>query len=186
MNDLKAVFDSLYTNLLLRDLGAKVAPGMTILVAVRMAMTSVAQAMKDMNEAHLGAWLVAIAVAWLAGLAVQGLGEITGFLPFLPVRYFPKGKTWAEWNMLLKRFDAVAKEPERYRLERLIVVREATGNGCLAGFLATLVLLTTKGVPTVFLIAGVLATLGLGILHHVNLTRNWEYAETVAGAKSPA
>jgi hypothetical protein len=88
--------------------------------------------------------------------------------------------------VLLKKFDAVAKEPERYRLERLIVVREATGNGCLAGFLATLVLLTTKGVPMVVLIAGVLATLGLGVLHHVNLTRNWEYAETVANPKNPA
>jgi hypothetical protein len=68
MSDLKAVFDSLYTNLLLRDLGAKVAPGMAVLVAVRMGMTNVAQTIKDMNEAHLGAWLVATAIAWLAGL----------------------------------------------------------------------------------------------------------------------
>lgn len=63
MSDLKAVFDSLYTNLLLRDLGAKVAPGMAVLVAVRVGTTSVAQTVKDMNEAHLGAWLVAIACA---------------------------------------------------------------------------------------------------------------------------
>jgi hypothetical protein len=85
--------------------------------------------------------------------------------------------------VLLNNFGAVAKTPERYRLERLIVMREATGNGCLASFLATLVLLTTRGVAMVALIAGVLAAVGLGMLHHVNLTRNWEYAETVVNQK---
>lgn len=179
MSDLKAVFDSLYRDLLLRDLGAKVTPGMIVLVAVRIGMTSVPETLKEMNSAELGAWLVIIAVAWLTGLVVQGLGEITGKVRFFPVRYFPAEKKLSEWCQLLANFDRVAEDPERQRFERFVVVKEATGNGCIALFVAMIFLAVTKQASWPVWVVWALAVVGLAVLHHENVARNWEYAEKV-------
>jgi len=86
-DSLGSLFESFYTRHILRDLLAKIAPGALLLVGVRVAIWSTHQAILDMKELNFGAWLVFAAVAWLTGLGLQGLGELTGRCKYLPVQY---------------------------------------------------------------------------------------------------
>ena len=185
MGDFGPVFESLYTRLILRDLCGKVAPGALILVTGGTILTSKAEVLAAMNGAGLGTWLVFGAIAWLGGLAVQGMGELTSLIPYLPVRYFPTDVKETEFRKKIVDFDAeaVATPDDKQRHERLVVIMEAAGNGCLALFFSlVLVVIGRSGAlhrlwPALILV--LLTILGFGKLHYANVCRAYEHMEKV-------
>jgi hypothetical protein len=128
-----------------------------------------------------------LGVAWLAGLAIQGVGEITALCPGLPVRYFPKRMAPDEWHALIVDFDRVARADDKQRFERYTVIKEASGNASLALALS-LVLMISVPVdgyrPLSLFILGSIAALSLGILHHKNAERAAAHAEQVVAKRT--
>ena len=185
MGDVGPVFESLYTRLILRDLCGKVAPGALILVTGGTILTSKAEALAAMNGASLGTWLVFGALAWLAGLAAQGMGELTSFFRYLPVRYFPNTVKEKEYREKIVAFDAkaVASPVDRQRHERLVVIMEATGNGCLAlSFSLVLVVIgrwdaLCRLLPALILV--LFTIVGFAKLHYANVCHAYEHMEKV-------
>ncbi len=182
-----SVFESFYTRHILRDLLGKMAPGALVLVGVRVATWSAHQAIQDMKEANLGAWLVFAAVAWLAGLGLQGIGEISGrWCRYFPVQYCTreKGKSRneaeAEFQAKLTMLDSntgVTTE-QRQRFERLVLIKEAAGNACLALLTLIAIVLTARW-PELFRLApglglAVVACAGFWRLHFDNVRRQDE------------
>ena len=177
--------EALYTRLILRDLAGKMAPGALMLVAARAALTSPGEAIRGWDTVPIAGWIMLLGVAWLTGLAVQGLGEFSAHIPGVPVRYFPRRLTPDAWHTLIVDFDRVATVDDKQRFERYTVIKEATGNASLALVLSLVLLLSVHGdslwpLP-LYAVLGGLAALGLGKLHHENAERGVAHAEHVVG-----
>ena len=133
------VIRALYTNLLLRDLFGKAAPGMVILLTIAISLTSFGAVFSKAERANFGIWMLAVALAWLTGLVAQAVGEL------LWLRYFPKDVDLDTWQETLNSFHAKRTSIQEREFERLTVITEASGNGSVALFLAALVVrLTTR------------------------------------------
>lgn len=185
-NSLGSVFESFYTRHILRDLLGKMAPGTLVLVGVRVATWSAHQAIQDMKEANLGAWLVFAAVAWLAGLGLQGIGEISGRCRYFPVQYCTreKGKSRdqaeAEFQAKLTKLDSNngVTTDQRQRFERLVLIKEAAGNACLALLILIPIVVTARWAELFRLAPGlgfaVVMCAGFWRLHFDNVRRQDE------------
>lgn len=175
--------EALYTRLILRDVGGKIAPGAVMLLAARAALTPPGEAIRGWDKIPVAGWIMLMGVAWLTGLAVQGLGEFTGRIPGIPVRYFPRRLTPDAFHTLVANFDRVATADDKQRFERYTVIKEATGNASLALAFSLVLILSVHSVqlwplPLSAVLAG-LAALGLGKLHHENAERGAAHAEHV-------
>ncbi len=135
-----SLFESFYTRHILRDLMAKIAPGFLLICGFRTITSSAHQALTDMHKANLGTWLVFGSIAWLTGLAVQGIGELTGPCRHLPIQNCirPKGKPRIEAQLAFQnKLCSIDRDPDvtacnRQHLERLAVIKEAAGNASMA------------------------------------------------------
>jgi hypothetical protein len=96
--DLKGTFDAFYQRFLLRDLFAKIVPGLASLFAIGALILGVIfggldkvppEIPKKIAELSLGGWLVLIGIGWIAGFAVQSIGEFTRL-----IIYYPKRTNW--------------------------------------------------------------------------------------------
>ena len=106
-------------------------------------------------------WLLILGATWIAGFAIQALGELTGL-----VRIYPKAPTRAE-----ARDKAIARRIQVYKLnetwatqerERYVILKELSGNVALALLIALVYLgfaiLAPRTVPAVRLALLLLAS----------------------------
>ena len=89
-SDLKDTFDAFYDRFILRDLFAKVVPGAIVLASFAGAILGPFYHVQGLKQLILhvpvALWIPAIGVGWLAGFAVQGLGECIGLMIHYPRR----------------------------------------------------------------------------------------------------
>jgi hypothetical protein len=177
---LAALFQAFYSELVLRDILGKAAPGAVLLLTIAASLTSAQVVVSTAWSATLGIWLVGTSVAWLTGLAIQGLGR------FWWVSYIPRRADLESWRKLLIDFEKVSTTTNERVLERSAVLTEASGTGSVSLVLSIVVLLVAKLVglgtsqqpswATLGVIALVGAALVAGLINMHLEVRAWRYS----------
>jgi hypothetical protein len=89
-SEVQNFFQSFYEGFVLRDLLGKIVPGGIVLASIAGALfSSPGYRLKDLNELEAPIWIALIGVCWLIGFAVQGLGELFGY-----IAYYPRQGNW--------------------------------------------------------------------------------------------
>lgn len=84
MGDLKTLFDALYERFLLRDLFGKTVPGLILLFFASTAYSNVNATLTLLKDLSFFGGLIAIGVGWIAGFALQALGEWRRLILYYP------------------------------------------------------------------------------------------------------
>jgi len=80
------------------------------------------------------AWIAALGVSWLTAFAIQSFAEkpLPGRGSFSFIRYYPKSLDQQKFYDIYIRFRKNASPDEKQQVERLVVIKEACGNGYVA------------------------------------------------------
>ena len=128
------LFEAFYSRFILRDFMAKIVPGSIVIISILIATTNDFTEIDVLIRLSFWAWIIFIGISWLFGIAIQGMGE------FFRFKAKDKGglkKTFTRRQWFTLYFNSKEyienKKPEygylKRELERLIFLREASGNG---------------------------------------------------------
>jgi len=187
MSDLTSLFDALYTRLLLRDFFGKIVPGSFIILAIVISLPPYSDLyFRDgkMLRVHvILALAIFLGVAWIIAFAVQAFGET-----FKLIKWHGE-KTDREFLKKRVDFGRRASCRESQQLERLIVIKEACGNGFLSLLLGVLILISDTWrerdlwealKPQLHVLIFILVIIVfLFIMHRKHITRQTDYMNTV-------
>jgi hypothetical protein len=203
MSDLKDLFESFYSKFVLRDFFGKVIPGLVLLLATAVAVSAPYPVASYVQSMGLISAIAILGLSWLAGFTAQSVGEAVGL-----IRYYPRrnelGKTLTDRDAYKIRIESDRLAPDqRHQLERLVVIKEATGNGHVALLLAALILIADGLLEVVraqadlsewlwseFLRAGpvfvfvVVAVVSLARMHWIHVQREWDWMQTMLTSKA--
>lgn len=143
--ELASLFDAFYYRFVLRDVMAKIAPGTIVLLTISLVINnSVKELVGYIRDIPFWLWVILIALAWITGIAIQAIGELSGKLVGC-IRYYPKyvkksnenkskkeSITFETWHKKRNYFLNNAPHSERIEYERYVVITEACGIGCYA------------------------------------------------------
>lgn len=186
MGDLAGLFDSLYSRLLLRDFFGKVVPGTIVMVSVSSVSLSASDIFKYYTEASFFLVLLLIGFAWLVAFSVQVLGELTHLIKYHTY------STNQEFYELRHRFHKNTNTQEHQQLERLVVIKEACGNGYVASSLSAIFLilnlLASEGCNALInviklhwpsILIATLFIILLAVMHFIHVRRQDEYMNAI-------
>ncbi len=92
-------FAALYNRYILRDFLGKIIPGAIAIAALYMGARGLVEAKALVTTLPLGGWIAAIGASWVAGFAVQSLGEFFHLIAYYPKPYiFPCGRPQRIWG----------------------------------------------------------------------------------------
>ena len=137
--------DTLYNKFLLKDVFGGVTPGLILIYVAATALTSTASVRADLAELAFGGWIVLFGAGWITTLAVQSLGDWLYPEEKKLSRYVPSSEeaevvTLDAWYALRARFRAQPDyDTHRSVYDRIVVIKQASGNGYMALALATIV-----------------------------------------------
>lgn len=135
MSEVSNIIDSLYSKLLLRDVFGKIVPGIIVILTIAVSLSSLSVVIDFLKGAGFALWTLLIGAAWVVAFSVQSFGEFCGL-----IRYHRKEIQLKEYYKLRHQFNSLADDRERMQLERIIVIKEACGNGYAALALSLLIL----------------------------------------------
>ncbi|MGB0721642.1 MAG: hypothetical protein ACPGU7_04520 [Gammaproteobacteria bacterium] len=186
MSDLTGLFDALYSKLLLRDFFGKVVPGAVVICALGFVVVGSAEVERFVQSAGFWPGLVILGFAWLIGFAVQAFGEVTKLIGYHDY------ETGALFYKRRKLFIEHTDAREHQQLERLVVIKEACGNGYVAlllgGVLVSLDFVVTSGLSSTVLLASahwhaivffVVLIAALAKMHRIQIKRQTEYMDAI-------
>lgn len=142
MNEKTSIVEAFYNNFLLRDLFAKIVPGSVVLI------TAVFQNPIGVGVVDIGKeirWpviLIVAGVAWIVGFAIQQIGEWCHIIRHHPPKDCDDSKDYDNSKKRYEKrveFKRIAIPSESQQVERYAIIKEATGNGATAIFLALLI-----------------------------------------------
>ena len=132
LNEINSLVDKIYEKFLLRDVFAKIVPGFILLTTIVFSITH--DLTKTQNLLQFS-WLIVIGFSWILGFGVQGIGELTSL-----IRYYTKDyETDKKWYIAYNKFNSNASSEEKSNCERLVVIKEATGNMAIAFLLSIII-----------------------------------------------
>jgi len=188
MSEVSNIIDSLYSKLLLRDVFGKIVPGITVILSIAVSLSSLTVVIDFLKDAEFALWVLFIGAAWVVAFSVQSFGEFCGF-----IRYHRKDLPLDKYYKLRHKFNSLVDERERMQLERIIVIKEACGNGYVALALSLLILFADISVESssiqvaindikdtfhvLLFVAGVIVFLGR--MHFVHVTRSETYMNAI-------
>lgn len=198
MGELASLFDAFYYRFLLRDFLAKVTPGVVVLISVFLTLSGTTEKLIDyLAILSFWTWILIIALGWIVGIATQGLGEILHLIRYYPKWLDKNKKKRLEHKAWLKMFNNFLKNPipsEERNFERLVVIKEACGNGYVAliisifflflGILKNIIVskcnflnwLSSNVIPLFpVLIFVLILILSLAYMHYVHVQRQFDY-----------
>lgn len=143
MDQLGNLFDAFYTRFVLRDFFGKIIPGFLLLSTVALCLRSAAELLDDAKTLPVTLWIVILGASWIAGFAVQGLGDRHD-----PIFHRPEDLDNRLADLREMMFHQVGTDYERWRWERFVVIKEACGNGYLALLVSGVALLVRFAVFT--------------------------------------
>ncbi len=179
--------ESFYSRFVLRDLFGKILPGFIALFGVGLFVGRSPQQLatfaKDMPT---GFWIVGTGLAWLAGMGVQGVGEITYMFRDAPASL---GDRSAVYKYLM-RFREVQEEGLTRTIERLTVIKEACGIGSVALLLLLVAFTVSVGCDALTRHRPLLLSLTVGMLllqymHRRHLSREYLYRDAILESMKP-
>ena len=180
----RAFIDALYRDFLLRDLFAKVVPGSIVLFAAATGLGFVPISLSV-------GWPLAILLAggaWLAGFAVQSIGEMLRLIRHYPLEY----QEDSERYRLRIEFKRYATSAEKRRVERYALIKEAAGNGGTALVLACAVSLVRASISEgffrdpdflIFWLVCLILALALVRTNRTHLKKQYTYMKKVLGMR---
>jgi len=123
--------------MVLRDFFGKIIPGLiflsTIVVCVAWEDISLSEFTKILSSLSLFGWLAIFGAGWISAFGIQAFGEF--FPPSKEpnkrlIRYyppqFPNDEAWYKFRL---EFQNTASKEDLIDVERLVVIKEACGNG---------------------------------------------------------
>ena len=145
MKELTNFFDAFYSRFVLRDLMAKIGPGSITLAAIGIILSGASDVyIASIISMSFWGWIIFIAIAWLIGFSIQGLGEILKIIRYYP-RYEDSNKKKKlelnRWYRILNDFRNNATKIDDQQNERLVIIKEACGNGSLSLLLSSYLLI---------------------------------------------
>lgn len=78
----ETLFDAFYSRFVLRDLFAKILPGLMLILAVVTPLLPCP--FNVISEVPVALWVIVFSIAWVTGFAIQSLGEACGFIRLCP------------------------------------------------------------------------------------------------------
>ena len=175
---LRQAVEAAYSRFVLLDIFAKVVPGSVVLASTVASLSSWDALLQRLGRMPWWVFLLVLGASWTAAFAVQSLGEAIRLLRDLPNKYSDR----ADWYKRLKTFEATASDVQKQQAARLLVIKEACGNGALALVFAVVLNLSraTAGHWPLLLVA-LAVFLALLRMHHEHTTRHQIYVDAVIG-----
>ena len=136
METVSRLVEALYTQFLLVDVFGKIIPGFIVLYSAVMSFWSPCPALERVDQLGSWGWPVVFGLSWVLGLGLQSIGQWVRL-----AHEFPDLGAWYEQRA---RFERVARETEVQQVSRLLVIREASGNGCTALVASLLILVSSN------------------------------------------
>ena len=130
MGDLRSLFQAIYDRFIIRDVFGKVVGASIILFSVSAALTSLSDIIALLSNMTFVHWGLTFGLAWVTSFVLQGLGESMGVLKVSPPPF-----TREQFHTDFIDFQRLCSDDERAHAERLLVIKEAAGNTCMALFL---------------------------------------------------
>lgn len=193
MNELSTLFDSFYSRFVLRDLFGKIVPGMMLLSAMVVSLTSSSSILIYIASVSFWFWSVIFSVSWILAFAVQALAEKYGY-----IRYYPEEMDKIQSYDMNIQFNKISSKLDRQQVERLIVIKEACGNGYTSLSISLLLLVAdgildiySSGTPFMQWIFGELFSKGLVLIvllgviyflremHFIQVDQEYKYKDRV-------
>lgn len=126
--------DRLYDRAL-RDLFGRCVPGLIVLFAVAVSVTSFAEVANAIERATFWMWLIGFGAGWLTAFALLEIGR-----RFNLVLLGPDGATDEQYWTAEERFRAAASRRRRAEYERQVTVRDASAVASVSLFTSIAVL----------------------------------------------
>ena len=193
--DLKPLFDSLYDKLILRDFTAKIVPGL-ILLGVGFFIGAERDFWDYALIRNVSALtvLATLGAAWVTSFALQSCGELLRISCNRHlIEYYPKGfKSDREWYLFHYTNTKDIPDARRRAIERIVVIKEACGNGAASLLVSTLlyvihILIPGNGNESVDIIGSIpIVLLDMFLIvfllrmHHVHVQRQFELTEVLS------
>jgi phosphoglycolate phosphatase len=189
MSNTTTIIEALYNNFLLRDIFAKIVPGLLLVIAI-VYKNSIGEGALDV-ACRLG-WptiIIGAGFAWVIGFAIQGIGEITKI-----IKHHPKSYTNSKIRYALRvNFKNIASLSESQQVERYAVIKEATGNGATSIILIIFVIFFRILIPNdlkfswaIIFPGAVLISLAFMLLYasRNHARKQYEYMESVVSIRN--
>jgi hypothetical protein len=123
--------DRLYDRLI-RDLFARSVPGLILLLALAVSITSFSDVMLALERGSFWMWVVAYGAGWLMAFAVLAIGRRFNLVLLSPEATTTDEQYWAAEE----RFRANASRRQRAEYERLVTLRDAAACASVSLFLS--------------------------------------------------
>ncbi len=121
---------------LIRDLFARSIPGLLLLLALAVSVTSFNDVALALERGTLWMWVVAYGAGWLMAFAVLAIGSRFNLVLLVPDATTTLEQYWTAEE----RFRANASRRQHAEYERLLTVREATAAASVSLFLSIAIL----------------------------------------------
>ena len=129
MDTVRDIISNLYSKFLLRDIFGRIGPGLIVLLSFYYYFHTDNTSLNILPSPLTGwTWISIFIVAWIIGITLHGIGELTSL-----IKNSPKGITLKDWiREYFSEFLRDADNFEREADERIAVVKEASGIGSIA------------------------------------------------------
>lgn len=155
--------EDMYIKFVLLDLMAKIAPGAFCIISIflalgnslgRIGFDDFYSIIDKFKTITVWVWIIFIAFSWIVGFAIQGLGERFGVIKYgldKPkdelLEYAKDAKDFDKKTAIFEKmtieFNEFANDGEKIRYQRIVAIKEACGNGCVALFFSFFILLVS-------------------------------------------
>ncbi len=114
----------------MRDFFGKVIPGLILIsvltLCIGLQFDKLSLLAETVQKLSIGGGLVIFGLAWIVAFALQSFGESKRLIIYYPKRMFDDDESAYKF---LNSFTRKASDNERIQVERLVVIKEACGNG---------------------------------------------------------
>jgi SAM-dependent methyltransferase len=124
--NLTELFNSFYNNFILRDIVAKIVPGVLLTFSIATLKYEPARVLQYVREASTIELAFATAASWVIAFGVQAMGEARGL-----IRLWPKELNTDDVRRHMVCFGRRATVEEKRIVERYVAIKEACGLGYL-------------------------------------------------------
>jgi hypothetical protein len=134
---LSSILDKIYEKFLLRDIFAKIVPGLILIVTVFYVVTGDIAKIEKLTQLSWISWIILIGFEWIVAFGIQSIGEALKLIRYYTDNYDSDERWYIDYNKFLSK----ATPAEKSNCERFVVIKEATGNLSLSIFISTVLIL---------------------------------------------